>query len=109
MKGVVRQGKQEARKFGTPTANIYVEEHLDTGIFKGYFTYNNTNYKSCIYVSKEGAFTKVESYAIDEKDLELYGKEIDVFILDKVREIKSFETYEELKKQILQDVEACRN
>lgn len=109
MKGIVRQGKQEARKYGTPTANIYVEDSLELGIFKGYFIYNNITYKSCIYVSKEGAFTKIESYAIDKQDLDLYNKEIDVIVLDKVRDIKSFDTYEELKSQILKDVEDCRN
>jgi len=43
MKGIVKRGKQEARKFGTPTANIYTNEELELGIFKGYFIYNNEN------------------------------------------------------------------
>ncbi len=108
MKGIVKVGKQEARKFGTPTANIYVNKELDLGIFKGHFIYNDEIYKSCIYVSKEGELTKIESYAIGKENLELYDKEIDVFILDKVRDIKQFENYEELKSQILKDVEDCK-
>lgn len=108
MKGIVKRGKQEARKFGTPTANIYTNEELELGIFKGYFIYNNENYKSCIYISKEGELTKIESYVIGKENLELYDKEIDVFILDKVRDIKQFENYEELKSQILKDVEDCK-
>ena len=105
MKGIVKRGKQEARKFGTPTANIYTNEELELGIFKGYFIYNNENYKSCIYISKDeqNSLTKIESYAIEKENLDLYDKEIEVFILDKVRDIKEFKNFEELKSQILKD------
>ena len=108
MKGIVKLGNQEARKFGTPTANIYINEELELGIFIGYFIYNDKTYKSCIYISKENTLTKIEAYAIDE-NLDLYNKEIDIFILDKVRNIKQFDNFEELKKQIKQDVENCKN
>ena len=74
MKGIVNLGKQEARKFGTPTVNIYINEELELGIFKGHFIYNNEIYKSCIYVSKEGSVSKIEAYAIEMENLELYEK-----------------------------------
>lgn len=109
MKGIVKVGKQEARNFGTPTANIYTDEKLELGIFKGHFVRNGVYYKSCIYVSQEGASTKVEAYAIDEKDLDIYNEEIEIFISDKVRDIKKFDNFDELKIQILKDVEDCRN
>ena len=109
MKGIVKVGKQEARKFGTPTANIYTDEKLELGIFKGHFIYDGSYYKSCIYVSNEGSLTKVEAYAIDQEELDIYNKEIDVFIGDKVRDIRRFDSFDELKSQILKDVEDCRS
>jgi riboflavin kinase/FMN adenylyltransferase len=109
MKGIVKVGKQEARKYGTPTANIYTSEELDLGIFMGHFVFKNDLYKSCIYVSKEGELTKVEAYAIDRENLDLYNEEIEVHISDKIRDIRRFDSFDELKLQILRDVEACRN
>ena len=105
-------GQQIARTLGCPTANISVPDVLlrfTPGVYAGstILSENAKEYPSCIFVDAKGT---IEAHCIDQTDLDLYGKEIRVNILHKIRDIQDFSgwTLEQIKEQIAQDVTRCR-
>ena len=56
----------------------------------------------------EGADRRVETHVLDRNDLELYGVQIDVDFVERLRGQVRFEGIEGLIAQMNQDVEDCR-
>lgn len=108
--GKVISGKQNGRKMGLPTANIeYEKDKLlpPDGVYKGITVIDFTEYKSLINIGKNPTFNAekrtVESHIPDFFG-DLYGKEISVKFLEKIRDEKKFSSVDELIKQINNDI-----
>ena len=105
----VKKGNQLGRKLGYPTANIDYPPHtvkLPYGVYKAEVFEKpavlNWGVKPTVNGSEEGLEVHISNF-----DGDLYGKTINVKILDKISSEKKFDNLEELKKQIKKDLEEC--
>lgn len=109
--GKVVKGKQLGKKIGFPTANIKLTENkfkILPAVYKTtvkiddkeYFAI--TNYGSQPTVQGENLV--VETYVLNFNG-DLYGKDLTVCFLDKIRDIKKFSSIDELKNQLEIDKE----
>lgn len=104
IKGTVVRGIQKGRKLGFPTANIKVNLNLDSGIYAGYIVINEKKYRSALYSSGNEI---IEAFIFDFSG-DLYGKDIIVEMVKKIRDKMNFKTDEEAIQQITKDVATIR-
>lgn len=110
--GKVVKGKQLGRTIGFPTANIQIDEEYKlipkNGVYivksiisdKTYFGMMNIGTRPTV----DGKNLTIEVYFFDfEKDI--YDTSITVSILDRIRDEKKFDSFDDLKKQIEKDKE----
>lgn len=104
IKGKVIQGNQKATKIGFPTANIQLDEKVvSPGIYAAKVLVNGETYKSAVYVSTQNPLI-LEAHIIDFSG-DLYEKEIQVTLFDKVRDDFNISDEEKLKEIIQNDIE----
>ncbi len=109
--GNVSKGRKVGKKLGFPTANIIPKEGFALPEFGVYATITHTNkgtYRSITNIGNNPTFTDiktvtVETHIIGFKD-ELYGQDIEVEFIEKMRGEISFSSVEELKAQIDSDL-----
>ncbi len=113
--GKVITGKRVGRTLGFPTANMLPERYLvmpATGVYitrtlyQGRWYDSVTNVGQCPTVKQDSEVT-LETHMMGFEG-ELYGQDIEVFFLKKLRNEKKFETREELINQIQQDIQKAR-
>ncbi len=110
LEGKVIHGAQLGRSIGFPTANIKYPEHivkLPFGVYGGkagcHQAVINWGVKPTVNnVSEPAAEIHILGFEGD-----LYGQNIEIEILKKLRDEKKFESLDDLKEQIKKDVEAC--
>lgn len=114
VRGKVIEGQHLGRKLGFPTANMLLKECQILplrGVYSGLVKLESRDYSSVINVGRRptiGNFEKdlVEAHLLNfNKDI--YGKIIEVFFLDRIRDEKKFDTIDELKKQIELDCQTA--
>lgn len=108
--GTVVEGKGRGRKFGFPTANLKMETNYQIpkhGVYKSRITIDEKEYLSITNIGTNPTFSDVgfsiETHIIDFSQ-KIYGKKVQVSLLDFVREEKKFNNNEELKRQIMKDI-----
>ncbi|MDD2907192.1 MAG: riboflavin kinase [Candidatus Gracilibacteria bacterium] len=102
IKGVVIKGNQIGRTIGFPTANIELGKNiLEDGTYKINVIIDGKIYRGA--GSANNTKAQFESFIFDFNE-SIYEKEIEVIILEKIRDNYSFENFEELKKQIEKDI-----
>ena len=106
MKGIVMKGKNRGKELGFPTANIVYSGDLESGVYAGGVLAENKKYKAGIFRDK--ANNLIEAHILNFSG-DLYGQEIEVEILNKLREVVKFENEEELIKQIAEDISRINN
>lgn len=110
-KGVVKKNKGLGKKLGYPTANLEVGKHAEEGIFVGRVKIENTKLPSVIFIGAPQTFgekeKRLEAHILDFKG-DLYGKEIEVEIVKKLRDNIKFNSAQELIEQIKKDELAAR-
>lgn len=115
-RGVVVMGDQRGRELGYPTANLSVGDDMAVpadGVYAGWVTLDDgQRLPAAISVGSNPTFNgvdrRVESYVLDEVDLELYGMEIVVDFVERLRGQVKFEGIEALVEQMGRDVELTR-
>ena len=108
-------GDGRGRKLGFPTANLRIGPDVDLGdgVYAGVVQLKDgTNHLAAVSVGRrphyyEAGERLVEAYLLDF-DQDLYGETIRVELGSLVRRQRSFETEEELVRQIANDVEVVR-
>ena len=118
VRGVVVRGDQRGRGLGFPTANVPTDETMAApadGVYAGWFTRLDTGetYPAAISVGTNPTFDgvrarRVESYVLDRTDLELYGAEVEVSFVERLRGMVAFGSVEELIDQMRLDVDQAR-
>lgn len=116
VRGVVVKGDQRGRELGFPTANVPATTAAPTdGVYAGWLTRRDTGetYPAAISVGTNPTFDgvvgrRVESYVIDRTDLELYGVEVEVAFVERLRGMVAFESVEALITQMNADVDRTR-
>lgn len=112
--GPVVKGAQFGRKMGFPTANVQTDplKILPMGVYAGYSYLGKDKFKTVINigvrpsVKHTGAVT-VEAHLLDF-DRDIYGKNLRVEFISKIRGEKKFASIEALKEQITDDANTAR-
>lgn len=116
IEGVVISGKRLANKIGFPTANLMPKPHIiqpKFGVYKSeiFIPSLNKNFKAITNFGIKPTVAQTmqplyETHIFDFNGA-LYGKKIEVKLLDFIREEKKFESLEALKHQIEIDIFEC--
>jgi riboflavin kinase/FMN adenylyltransferase len=118
VRGVVVQGDHRGRELGFPTANVPTDgltaAPMD-GVYAGWLRRLDTGetYPAAISVGTNPTFDgererRVESYVLDRTDLELYGVEVEVSFVQRLRGMVAFESVGRLVEQMDDDVARAR-
>lgn len=120
-RGVVVEGDKRGRELGYPTANVPVRAGAAApadGVYAGRLTVLDgpdagATYPAAISVGTNPTFAgererRVESYVLDRTDLELYGREVEVAFVDRLRGMVQFASVDELLVAMAGDVDRAR-
>lgn len=123
--GEVVHGLKRGRELGFPTANlshelegfvpadgVYAGWLIDEGSADG--LRSGTRYPAAISIGKNPTFTdvhmrQVEAYVLDETDLDLYGRRVEIQFVNRVRGMVAFKGIDALIEQMGDDVRHVRN
>jgi len=118
VRGLVVKGDQRGRELGFPTANVPTSGLTAVppdGVYAGWLTRRDTGetFPAAISVGTNPTFDgvtvrRVEAYVLDRTDLELYGVEVDVAFVDRLRGMEAFDSIESLVEQMHADVDRTR-
>ncbi len=118
VRGVVVRGDQRGRELGYPTANVPTDGMTAApadGVYAGWLRRLDTGetYPAAISVGTNPTFDgvrarRVESYVLDRDDLELYGVEVEVTFVERLRGMVRFDSVDELVATIKDDVARAR-
>jgi riboflavin kinase/FMN adenylyltransferase len=118
VRGVVVKGDKRGRDLGFPTANVPTSAMAASpadGVYAGWIRRCDTGatYPAAISIGTNPTFDgdrerRVESYVLDRDDLELYGVEVEVTFVERLRGMVRFESIEGLIDTIREDVERAR-
>src|SRR5688500_8629888 len=111
--GDVVRGFGRGRKLGVPTANLHCDDQLipADGVYAGRCAIDGKMYAAAVSIGSLPTFEErkfqVEAHLIGY-DGDLYGRAVDLELLDWVREQWKFDGVEALKRQIARDIEAVK-
>ncbi len=112
--GRIITGSGRGIGLGFPTANLDVdsEQALPAeGVYAAWTYIDDKAYQSMTNIGKRPTFggseRTIEVYVLDYHN-DLYGRELKIDIIDRLRDEKKFDTVEKLKKQIIEDVKQGR-
>jgi riboflavin kinase/FMN adenylyltransferase len=118
VRGVVVKGDQRGRDLGFPTANVPTPELLAApadGVYAGRLRRLDTGeeYPAAISVGTNPTFDgvrdrRVEAYVLDRDDLDLYGVEVEVGFVERLRGMVAFEGIDKLVETMHDDVRRAR-
>lgn len=113
IRGEVIRGAQLGRKMGFPTANIDAEAltDIENGVYASKVRLADSVYSAMSNIgmrpSVDGTTRLLETHLFDFEG-DLYGQEIEVLLLRKIRDEKRFSSIEELQAQLQRDAQECR-
>ncbi len=114
--GEVIRGDRRGRDLGFPTANLTTALAVPAdGVYAGWLTRLDTGerFPAAISVGTNPTFAgererRVEAYALDRDDLELYGVQVEVSFVARLRGMVRFDGVEPLIAQMCDDVDRAR-
>ena len=110
--GIVKEGEKRGRILGYPTANIPHNCALPEGIYISSTRVKGREHHSVTFIGASQTFGETaiqcETYILDFSG-NLYGKEITVSIIQKIRENKKFKSADALVRQIEKDIYSAKN
>lgn len=112
--GIVVRGAGRGRQLGYPTANVRSDRHVAVpadGIYAGWAVLRGERLPAAISVGTnptfEGKDRTVEAYILDF-DEDIYGVELGVEFVQRIRGMERFERVQDLVDQMGRDVEQAR-
>lgn len=115
IRGNVNHGKKLGRTIGFPTANLGFDERMvipKTGVYYTNVIWNNNIYKGITNIGNNptvnGQDLTIETYILDF-DSEIYGQEIEVLFLERIRDEKKFQSLDALVERLKKDKEFAIN
>ncbi|MFH0846805.1 MAG: bifunctional riboflavin kinase/FAD synthetase [Chloroflexota bacterium] len=107
-------GNGRGARLGFPTANLEVEPEQalpPDGVYASLASIGNKSYNSLTYIGRRPTFGKgeraVEVYLFDYRE-DLYGSELKVDIISRLRPDRKFDNPAELKSQIKEDIKQAQ-
>lgn len=111
----VVSGRRIGNTIGFPTANINPEDYLilpNRGVYITKTLFDGMLYNSITNIGYNPTFDCLEKITVEthilDFEADIYGKKIEVFFLQKIRDEEKFSTIEELKEQIRIDMLKAR-
>ena len=111
----VVHGDQRGRKLGFPTANLEIGDHramLPNGVYIVRVKVGENFYSGIANIGDNPTFKvarrRLEVF-IDNFSKDIYGKEISVSFIEKIRDEQKFSSVEELKTQLRADLQTLRD
>lgn len=114
IKGVVVKGRNLGHKLGFPTANISIDTttKVENGVYASKVYMRGAEYRAVTNIGMKptvgGDSRGAESHILNFEG-DLYGQEIQVELLTKLRDEKLFGNVEALAEQVKQDIEIVKN
>ncbi|WP_104084016.1 bifunctional riboflavin kinase/FAD synthetase [Cryobacterium sp. Y11] len=116
VRGLVVHGAARGRELGFPTANLSADSDgliPADGVYAGWLTDAGTRYPAAISVGNNPTFDgvaqkQVEAYVLDETDLDLYDRVVDVSFVERIRGMVAYAGIDPLIEQIRDDVARVR-
>ena len=118
VRGTVVEGDKRGRGLGFPTANVPasgMQAAPADGVYAGWLRRLDTGevFPAAISVGTNPTFEgererRVESYVLDRDDLELYGVEVEVSFVNRIRGMMRFESVDDLVETMHEDVRRTR-
>lgn len=115
LEGVVVRGDQRGRELGYPTANLAVVGGLlvpADGVYAGWLGVQGERLPAAISVGANATFDgverRVEAYALDRADLDLYDEPASLDLVTRLRPMVRFDGVEPLLAQMARDVAEAR-
>lgn len=113
--GNVVKGDQLGRKLGFPTANLEVNGLVlpPAGVYAAHAQVRDRTYQAVVNigrrptVEKDAPEIRVEAHLLEFSG-DLYGDELELTVLDKLRPEQRFQSLDALKQQIERDIAAAR-
>lgn len=108
IKGVVEHGRRLGRTLGFPTANLTVgaEVQAEDGVYASLAEVDGVRYRAMSNLgcnpSVGGAERRLETHLFGFSG-SLYGRELQVELLEKIRDERKFASMEELRAQLERD------
>jgi len=110
--GKVQAGDQLGRKLGYPTANLDVRGLVlpPGGVYAAHAKAGGTIHRAVVNIGPRPTLQnplpqlRVEAHLLDFKG-DLYGEEMELVFVDKLREERKFPSLEELRQQINRDIQ----
>lgn len=115
LRGYVIYGSQRGRKIGIPTANLQPANELlpKIGVYaciaRGTFGRRLAVVNIGVNPTFGESELKVEAHLLDTEELDLYGSELRLEFIERIRGEKRFDGIESLKAQINRDIEYARH
>lgn len=112
--GTVGHGFGRGREIGYPTANLENTETIipGNGVYATFIRQDESLYRAVTNIGNNPTFNgdkiTIESFLLDT-DINLYGKEIRIYFIEKIRSEIKFSSSEELTAQIGRDINIARS
>lgn len=113
--GTVVHGEKIGRGLGYPTANIDPENEMlpPRGIYAARLRVGHRLHNAAAYIGHRATFHEnepqvLEVHLIDEKEIDLYGQQVEVSYVQYIRGDQVFDDVEALKQQIQLDIDTIR-
>ena len=115
LSGNVIQGKQLGRELGFPTANLLLDEDVflpTFGVYYGVIEVDTKKFNCIINIGLNPTVdtedsVKIEAHILDFGD-DIYQKDIKLFLKNFIRNEKKFNNIDELKNQIMKDIDSAK-
>ena len=116
LEGTVIHGEKRGREIGYPTANIELSSNAtipSDGVYAGWLSVGTHRWPAAISIGTNPTFEgvrgrQVEAYALDQKDLDLYGQIATVEFGWRLRDTIKFSGLEPLLEQMKIDCDKAR-
>ena len=103
--GTIEKGTGRASKLGFPTINILLEDESVSGIYAARVTVDGVSYNSAAYANRRRKL--LEAHLLDFSG-ELYGREANIELLEKLRDDNVFDNDAALRAAIENDIQKAR-
>lgn len=111
-KAEVVHGVGRGHSLQVPTANLNLEEAFPSGVYAARVWLRGSMYLAALHAGPRPTFGEegwhLELHLLDFEG-DLYGQDLEFELLERLRDVKKFESVEALKAQIQEDVSKIRS
>lgn len=104
-KGIVQEGSKRARTLGYPTANIKQDDPSVSGVYAAIVRIDKAMYHAAAFADPARQLLEAHIFGLSEP---MYGRNMSIELVEKIRETAQFENDEALRLAIEGDIAKVR-